>query len=236
MKKLVCVIACIMVATSIFTGCNNDERDTLSTVSQSQSSVDPNKEEEVVSESSVSSIESSSVGESVEVDTGESSNKRLGEIIDKARPDEDTKNFPAQTDNENGGLDILGLTEEDVSEYAMAYSLMNVHAYEVAIIKPAEGKDEVVSSALKEYNDKMINNFENYLPDQLAIAENAIIEYQDGYYIFVMCDGCEDVADSIGYSLLNAESSSTSINDATSSELSSEQPSESSSNSDEEAR
>ena len=234
MKKLVCVIACIMVATSIFTGCNNDERDTLSTASQAQSSVDPNKEE-AVSEGSVSSTESSSVGESVsvEVDTGESSNKRLGEIIDKARPDEDTESFPAETDNENGGLDILGLTEEDVSEYAMAYSLMNVHAYGVAIIKPAEGKDEVVSSALKEYNDKMINNFENYLPDQLAIAENAIIEYQDGYYIFVMCDGCEDVADSIEYSLLNEESSNTSISDdVASSELSSE----SSSNSGEEAR
>ena len=232
MKKLVCVIACIMVATSIFTGCNNDERDTLSTASQAQSSVAPNKEE-VVSEGSVSSTESSSVGESVEVDTGESSNKRLGEIIDKARPDEDTESFPAETDNENGGLDIFGLTEEDVSEYAMAYSLMNVHAYGVAIIKPAEGKDEVVSSALKEYNDKMINNFENYLPDQLAIAENAIIEYQDGYYIFVMCDGCEDVADSIEYSLLNEESSNTSISDdVASSELSSEL----SSNSGEEAR
>ena len=79
--------------------------------------------------------------------------------------------------------------------------MMNVKAYAIMIVKPAEGKAEDVKTILE--NDKNINiqNFTNYLADQLEIAENAIIEDVNGYIVYVMTDDAETVFNSISEKL-----------------------------------
>ena len=69
------------------------------------------------------------------------------------------------------------------------------------IVKPAEGKAEDVKTMFE--NDKNINiqNFTNYLADQLEIAENAIIEEVNGYIVYVMTDDAEAVFNAISEKL-----------------------------------
>lgn len=115
-------------------------------------------------------------------------NDRLAYIIDDSRDIAYTESFPVETTNENGVLTLMELTEEDVTEYAVTYSPMNVHAYIIAILKPAEGKDDVVMAALENYKQNMVNSFEQYLPDQYEIAQNAEIFATEGYMGIVMSE------------------------------------------------
>ena len=75
---------------------------------------------------------------------------------------------------------------------------MNVSAYCVALFKPLEGQEEAVMTALQAYIDGIEQSFTNYLPDQLVIAQNAILEQlDDGTIALVMCDNQDTVRDAI---------------------------------------
>ena len=133
-------------------------------------------------------------------------NERLAMIIDSGRTEEQIENFPADTTNENDYLTVLGLNEDMVSEYAVAYSPVSVHAYMVAILKPVEGQEEAVETALNTYKETIIGNYQQYLPDQLAIAEAAEVFNSDGYMGIVMCDNSADVMAAINDGLADIDS------------------------------
>jgi len=127
-----------------------------------------------------------------------SANERLAWIIDNSRTDpEEVEVFPANINNNNGVLDLLQIAENQVLEYSVALSMMNVHAYLIAIIKPADTQDDVIEAALENYKSSMIKSFEMYLPDQLEIAKNSIIFAENGYLGLVMCDGQDKIKDNI---------------------------------------
>ena len=93
---------------------------------------------------------------------------------------------------------MLGFTPEDAQAYGVSVSLMNVRAYAIAVVKPAQGKAETVKKGLENYVEAQKANFERYLEDQYEIASNAKLETLDnGTVVLVMCEGQDAVFDSI---------------------------------------
>ena len=91
-------------------------------------------------------------------------------------------------------FDLLGLEADDCQACALSVSLMNVKAYGIAAVYPAEGKDEMVKEALRGFVDRQKQDFEQYLADQYDIAANARLEtLEDGTILLVMCDGQDEV-------------------------------------------
>ena len=88
----------------------------------------------------------------------------------------------------------LGVTAEDMSSYAISMSLMNVQAYTIALIMPAEDKADTVLEAVKSYVERQQQNFELYLADQYEIAKAAKVEtLDDGTIVLVMAENTDDV-------------------------------------------
>ena len=95
-------------------------------------------------------------------------------------------------------LELMGLTAEDVTAYAISTSMMMVHAYGIAAIMPAEGKEETVNNGLKAFIEQKQQAFEMYLPDQYENAKNAKLEtLADGTVLMVMTAEQDTVFDAI---------------------------------------
>ena len=93
---------------------------------------------------------------------------------------------------------LLGFTAEDAEAMAMSVSLINVKAYGIAVIKPAEGSEETVRSGLENFISSQQASFEHYLADQYEVALNAKLEtLDDGTIVMVMCEGQDEVCDAI---------------------------------------
>ena len=133
--------------------------------------------------------------------TGEELAAHYAEAITSARTDEDNQSFTITTAaDELGdyGWESLGFASSDVEAFAVSLSLINVHAYCVGAFKPVEGKAETVMNGLQAYIDRTVQSFTNYLPDQLTIAENAVLEQlDDGTVLIVMCTDQDTVRDAI---------------------------------------
>lgn len=100
-------------------------------------------------------------------------------------------------------LEMLGLKEEDMVAFAASVSMMNVKAYGIAAVMPAEGKTEAVREALQGFVDQKQMEFEFYLPDQRPIAENARLEVlEDGTVLMVMIEDQDTVFENISNAIL----------------------------------
>ena len=100
-------------------------------------------------------------------------------------------------------LESLGLNQEDMKAFAISSSMMNVKAYGIAAVMPAEGKEENVTQALQGYIDQQQQNFETYLADQYEVAKNARLEtLEDGTVLMVMCEDQDTVFDAISAAIL----------------------------------
>lgn len=80
---------------------------------------------------------------------------------------------------------------------AFSFSLMNVQAYTIAIVKPAEGQKDTVLKYFADYQQQIENNFDKYLVDQYDIAKSAVTEEVNGYVVFVMAENAGSIAESI---------------------------------------
>ena len=106
--------------------------------------------------------------------------KDYAAIIEAARGAEENESFAIVSDKDSEMADsifaMLGLAPEDVQDFAVSCSFLNVHAYCVAIIQPASGREDAVQSAVQNYVDLQTKNMENYLFDQYEIAKNAVVK------------------------------------------------------------
>ena len=95
-------------------------------------------------------------------------------------------------------LAMYGLTAEDVVDFAANFSMMNVHAYSIVQVKPAEGREQAVVDALNGYVEQKGIEFEQYLADQYEIVKASLVEtLLDGTVALVMCQGSDIVLDAI---------------------------------------
>ena len=101
-------------------------------------------------------------------------------------------------------LEMLGLNPADMTAFGISTSMMNVKAYGIAAIKPAEGKEETVKAALQAFIDLQKMNFEFYLVDQYEVAESAKLEtLEDGTVLMVMAEGSDAIYEAISSAILN---------------------------------
>lgn len=126
--------------------------------------------------------------------------------IEGARNDEMNEYFPVQTNADGFPTEVdkemtftvLGFTAADADAYGISLSLMNVSAYAIVAVKPAEGKEETVKTGLENYVESQKSSFENYLEDQYEIASSAKLDtLDDGTILLVMSEGQDEIFDSI---------------------------------------
>ena len=103
-------------------------------------------------------------------------------------------------------FDVLGLAPEDCAACAPSVSLMNVKAYGIAAVYPADGREAQVEEGLAAFIDQQRQNFQQYLPDQYEIAQAARLEtLSDGTILMVMCEDQDGVFDRISAAIIEGE-------------------------------
>lgn len=96
----------------------------------------------------------------------------------------------------------LGFDPELVEGFAFSVSAMMTQAYGIGIVKPTDGNGETLLEGLKGFAEIQVQNFTNYLPDQLEIAQSAKVEaLEDGTLVMVICADHDAIFDSIVASL-----------------------------------
>lgn len=106
----------------------------------------------------------------------------------------------AQLDEEirNMLLPLLNLEEDMYTDFAASVSGMMVQSYGIAIVKPAEGKQQAVFEALDAYVQSQMQSMEHYLEDQYQIAASSHISTAPtGEVILVCCENPEAVMNAI---------------------------------------
>lgn len=134
--------------------------------------------------------------------TAEERTELYQSAIENARDAEMNEAVPLVTSGEEdlapAIFGLIGVTEEDMAAYAIAVSPMNVKAYGIAAILPAEGREAAVVDGLQAFIDRQKSNFQTYLADQYAIAEKARLEtLEDGTVLMVMCGDSDQVLENI---------------------------------------
>lgn len=100
-------------------------------------------------------------------------------------------------------VETLGLQSEDMQAFGISVSMMNIQAYGIAAVMPANGKTEAVQEALRAFIDRQRQSFEQYLADQYEVAKNARLEtLKDGTVLMVMCQDQDTVFDAISAAIL----------------------------------
>ena len=95
-------------------------------------------------------------------------------------------------------LPMVGITEENTAAFAVSISPMNIKAYGVAAILPAEGKADELEENVQAFVEQQKQNFQQYLVDQYDIANSAKVEtLEDGTILLVMCENQDTVLESI---------------------------------------
>ena len=100
-----------------------------------------------------------------------------------------------------------GLSPEEQSALyaealALSVSLINIKAYGIVLVKPAEGRENVVKTGLQSFIDNQKQSFDHYLSDQYAIAESARLEtLKDGSLLMVMAPNVDMVFEAISATL-----------------------------------
>ncbi|MEG1429424.1 MAG: DUF4358 domain-containing protein [Hydrogenoanaerobacterium sp.] len=189
MKKLLTFLIAAAIAASMV-ACSTADKSSSQSVSSESS----------VSESSASSELSSE--QSPEDFKIPEENKKLGDIINAARPAEFNEYYPAilSKDDPQAQMmsDVTGIKYDDMKAFALSASAMNTKAYAVAILQPAEGKAESVLKSANAFVEAQKKAFEKYLPDQKDIANAATVDtLDDGTVVLVMCEGSADVQKAI---------------------------------------
>lgn len=95
-------------------------------------------------------------------------------------------------------FDLLGVSPDQMTAYALSVSLMNVKAYAVAAIYPAAGEKDALLESLRIFVANQQKSFKEYLADQYEIAVNTRLEtLEDGTILLVMSESQDAVFDSI---------------------------------------
>ncbi|NLW78046.1 MAG: DUF4358 domain-containing protein [Ruminococcaceae bacterium] len=92
----------------------------------------------------------------------------------------------------------FGFEEADMQRYAISLGMVNTQAYGVAIILPAEGRQQAVLDQVDAFVEMQRRAQENYLPDQYEIAMAAQVEIAPtGEVLLAMCEDATTVMDNM---------------------------------------
>lgn len=214
MKKIIAAVLCLTMCLALLSACGTetepDPTDTTEPVTSTEPSAEPEESAEPSEEPEESTAPETETpateAPATEAPATEAPvTNALGDAITAARTDEENEAYPVFCDKdaiEDMYYQVVGFTSSDVDEIAMSVSLINVKAYGIVVVKPAEGCADTVKAGLQGFIDTQCANFETYLADQYEIAKNAKLEtLEDGTIVMVMCENADSVYESIVASL-----------------------------------
>ena len=88
--------------------------------------------------------------------------------------------------------ELLGLTQEDVEDYAGHFSMTMTSADCFIAIKAREGREEAVRGALEQRRAQVERMFEKYLPEPLQTAKAGQVVQRGRYVFLIMLGGKEN--------------------------------------------
>lgn len=218
MKKIIAAVLCLTMCLALLSACGTETEPDPTDTTEPVTSTEPSAEPEESTDPSAEPSEEPEESTAPETETPETEapateapateapvTNALGDAITAARTDEDNEAYPVFCDKdaiEDMYYQVVGFTASDVDEIAMSVSLINVKAYGIVVVKPAEGCADTVKAGLQAFIDTQCANFETYLADQYEIAKNAKLEtLEDGTIVMVMCENADSVYESIVASL-----------------------------------
>lgn len=213
MKKIIAAVLCLTMCLALLSACGTETEPDPTDTTEPVTSTEPSEEPEESTDPSAEPSEEPEESTAPETETPETeapateapATNALGDAITAARTDEDNEAYPVFCDKdaiEDMYYQVVGFTASDVDEIAMSVSLINVKAYGIVVVKPAEGCADTVKAGLQAFIDTQCANFETYLADQYEIAKNAKLEtLEDGTIVMVMCENADSVYESIVASL-----------------------------------
>ena len=202
MKRFAALSLSLLMLVGVFAGCSGEDDKTDPSDSPTPV-VTPSDTPEPSPDTTPSDNPDTTPGDTPNTTPGDEGTdpvaQAYADAITAARDEEINSAYPVMTsDADEYTLSMLGLTAEDMESYALSISLMNVKAYGIAAIKPAEGKEQTVVDGLNSFVELQQQNFEQYLVDQYEIAKAAKVEtLSDGTVLLVMCEDAETVFESI---------------------------------------
>ena len=168
MKKILALLLTGLLAVGL-TACGGGEGSSSSSTSAESSS-------SVSSESTSASSESSEDASAAAVD--------LDALIEQIQTEVE---IPSLTPADDELLQtIYGIDPADVEDYAGGFSMMNVHAADVMIVKAKPDTADAVRAGLESRIEAQKRAFENYLPDQYEAANSAEVEQYGDYLVLVI--------------------------------------------------
>lgn len=123
-------------------------------------------------------------------------------VLEAARPEElnSIALYTVVTNGDSGDIhnmifsESFGFVEEDMDKYAISLGTVITKAYGVAIILPAEGREQAVIDQVNAFVEQQQKAQENYLQDQYEIAMGAIVKTAPtGEVLLAMCEDAADV-------------------------------------------
>lgn len=92
---------------------------------------------------------------------------------------------------------VIGIDPADLDAYIVDMPMMIVQSTELMILLPKDGKMDTVKAAVAEYMSSLETQWSTYLPDQYELVVNRVEKEVDGYYIVVIAEDAETLADKL---------------------------------------
>ena len=90
---------------------------------------------------------------------------------------------------------ISGIDPEKLESFVFQYPMMNVSASEFFIAQCKEGQLEAVREEVMGHQAALVEQWEQYLPEQLKLVENYVIETAGNYIFFAVAENAQGAAD-----------------------------------------
>lgn len=96
--------------------------------------------------------------------------------------------------------DLLNISSNDYEEISMGIPSILVKSNMYIIVKPTEGKEKTVKTAIDNYMTSLENQWKNYLPDQYELVKNRKEGKIGNYLVYIISDDNDLVFDTISNS------------------------------------
>ena len=91
--------------------------------------------------------------------------------------------------------DIAGIDPEKLESFVFQFPMMNVSASEFFIAQCKEGQLESVKEEVMAHQAALVEQWKQYLPEQLKLVEGYVLETADNYIFFAVAENAEGAAD-----------------------------------------
>lgn len=91
----------------------------------------------------------------------------------------------------------FGIEKDMVEEYLIKMPMMITNSHTYIIVKPAEGKKDVVKEKLDTYMTNLEEQWKTYLPDQYELVKNRLVKEYGDYLIYIVSSDNEAVFNEI---------------------------------------